>query len=396
MNVAPFSNIEVANNMISGNFGDGVQYQIGNTTSSFNGGVTFNGFASEVSIHDNVITDNSGRGVNLMNRGSNETIADISNNSITANGLEGVYIVNTASTDQTIWASSTTPLLADGGVTQSGNILLHMVGNQIIGNGFNSGLSGTGLVIRVGTNEGGFGPNFAGGFASTGSALAQGANFATFLGTVNPQFGGVVAQIDNNHLGGNFGDDVLFHSFTSTVNPITAAGTWNATTFTITAYQSDPLSRFDLYFRGNTVDPNSADLNGADTGGYNGGPNGSGNPALVAFYNDPDGVFKSRLNNATPPGPFATNSGGRDRNATRQAAFIPFFNQPAVGPHILYPGLGLSTWRVSNDSIDNTTFFFNGFNIDNTPYNTTNDARGIFLNNPTGQDGECHSAYGSF
>lgn len=379
MNVAPFSNIVVENNLISNNFGDGVQYQIAQG---------FNGFASEISIHDNVITNNNGRGINMINRGSNETIADISNNSVTANGLEGVYIVNTASTDQAIWASSTTPLVADGSVFQNGNLLLHMVGNQIIGNGINSSLAGTGLVIRAGTNDGGRGPNDTGGFASTGGAIAQGADFNTFLASVNPQRGGIVAQIDNNLLGGNFGNDIEFHSFTSTVAPITAAGTWDATTFTITAYQSDPLSRFDLYFRGNTVDPGSADLNGGALGGY-----GARNPLLVAFYNDSDGVFKSRLNTATPPGPFT--SAVRARNATRQAAFIPFFNQPAVGPHILYPGIGASTWRVSNDSIDNTTFFFNGFNVDVAPYTNTGDARGIFLNNPPG-NGELPYGYGSF
>ena len=379
LNVSPSSTIEVENNLITNNFGDAVQYQIS---------TRYSGFSSSVSIHDNVITNNSGRGINLINRASNTTQANIYNNYISGNKLEGIYVVNTASGDQAIWASSTTPLLADGSVFNQPTLELRVVNNEVLGNGVNSNLSGTGLVIRVGTSGGGFGPTFAGGFASSGAGLVEGGSpFGSSTG-----FGGVTAVVDDNLFGGNFGNDVLFNSFTSTVAPITAATAWDNTQYNVTAYQSDPLSRFDLYFRNNITDANSVDTLGTSLGGY-----GARNPALVAFYNDADGVFKSRLNNIAAPnlnGPF--NSATRARNATRLAARIPNFSAPNVGPGLqqLYPGIGASTWRVSVDSVDGVNFI-NGFNVDNSPYTTTNDANGFILN-PIGNNGEMPYGWGTF
>src|SRR6185436_13462597 len=127
--------------------------------------------------------------------------------------------------------------------------------------------------------------------------------------------------------------------------------TWDQTTYNPNGYQSAPLSRLDLYFRNNTYDTvptPSFDPVGTDLGGF-----GARNPALVAFYNNADGVFKSRLNSiAAPnvPGPF--NNASRARNATRQAARIPNFQAPIVSPDFgtfLYPGMGQSTWRISSD-----------------------------------------------
>ena len=367
MDVAPFSQITVANNLIDNNFGDGVQYQI---STGFNGGTGI------VSILGNEITNNHGRGINLINRTNNDTTATISNNYVAANRLEGVYIVNTASGTQAIWAPSTTPLVADGSVFTRPTLNLTMDSNTIIGNGLNSGLSGTGLIIRVGTSDGGFGPTFAGGFASDG-------------------FGGVVARVDNNFLGGNFGDDVLFNSFVSTVTPVTSAGTWSTTEYNVTAYQSDPLSRFDLTYRNNTTDPGSFDQFGTSLGGF-----ASRDQALVAFYNNAEGVFKSRLNTADPPGPF--NVDVRARNATRLAARIPNFlapqtvpnptpppaTLPAPGLSQLYPGLGESVWRASADSDP-------VFIRDDVPYINTNSANGFFLNG-IGANGELPYGWGTF
>ena len=373
INVNPYSTITIENNLISNNFGDGIQHQLrqGN-----------DGFPSQITIHDNYITNNSGRGINLINRIDNTTQADIYNNFISANKLEGVYVVNTSSANQAIWASSTTPLLADGSIGRSPVMELRFVNNQVIGNGLNSTLGGTGLVIRVGTSDGGFGPSFAGGFASGGTQLAEG---GSPIG-LSSGFGGVTALVDDNLFGGNFGNDILFHSFVSTVNPITAAGTWDNTQYTVNAYQSDPLSRFDLYFRANNTDANSVDTNGYSINAF-----GQRNPALAAFYTDADGVFKSRLNTITAPniaGPF--NSAARARNATRLAARIPFYSAPNVGPGLqqLYPGMGESTWRVSSDSQ-------NIFPLDNSPYTTTNDANGYYL--PfNGSNGELPFGYGTF
>ena len=373
LNVKPFTSVTVENNVIDNNFGDGIQYQIS---------VGFTGFQNSISIHDNTITNNSGRGINLINRGNSYTQADIYNNFISANKLEGVYVVNTASTDQAVWASSTTPLLADGSIFNRPDLELRFVNNQVIGNGINSGLSGTGLVIRVGTSGGGYGATTPGFFASSGTALAEGGSpfgLSTFRG-------GVTALVDDNRFNGNFGNDVLFHSYVSTVAPATAAGTWDNTQYTLNSYQSDPLSRFDLYFRANITDANSVDTNGTSLGGY-----AARNPALVAFYNDADGVFKSRLNTIAAPniaGPF--NSATRARNATRLAARIPFYGAPNVGPGLqqLYPGMGASTWRVSLDSE-------NIFPLDIAPYTNTGDANGYNLNG-VGNNGELPFGYGSF
>ncbi|WP_010586589.1 beta strand repeat-containing protein [Schlesneria paludicola] len=345
LNVAPVSNITVSHNVVSDNFGDGLQYGI---RTAFDGG------HGTLSIENsNFITNNSGRGIDIINRASNDVDINIDHNFVSANKLEGIYIVNTSSADQNQFSSSTTALLADGNSLSDPRMRLRIAnGNQIIGNGLNSGLSGTGLVIRVGTSDGSNSYTDNGGFATTGADLTQDSSWATFLTTVSMTRGGIGAQIDSNTLGGNFGNDVLFHSFVSTTTPLaTTQGTWTDTEQTITGvYQSDPLSRFDLYYRNNTTDVGALDSWGTDTGAYSVAPP---NPALAAFFNDSDGVFKSRLNTITPltnAGPFTT--ADRIRNATRQAAF-PAGTAPNDGSNtlgFLYPGIGASTWRLDNTS----------------------------------------------
>ena len=377
LNVQPLSSVvTVTNNVITDNFGDGIQYSIASN---------FFGFSAQVAMTDNVISSNRGRGIDLINRGASYTQADISGNTINNNLLEGVYIVNTSSNTQNQFSSSTTALLNDGSVSNSRPILeVRFNDNEVNSNGINSSLSGTGLVVRVGTSNGGFGSGFDGGFASSGSALAVGAGpFGLTSGR-----GGVTMTVDNSDFSGNFGDDILFHSYVSTGNPNTGT-TWDQTTFNTTGYQSDPLSRFDLYFRNNTYDtvPDSFDPVGTSLGGF-----GARNPALVAFYNNSDGVFKSRLNTIAAPniaGPF--NSAVRARNATRLAARIPNFSAPGspVGASFLYPGMGESTWRISSDTTDSN------FILDTAPYTTTNDANGNFLNG-IGANGELPFGWGQF
>lgn len=345
LSVAPISNITVSHNVVSDNFGDGIQYGI---STGFIGG------QGTLSIeNENIITNNSGRGIDIINRADNDVNINIDHNFVSANKLEGIYIVNTASADQNQYDSSTTALAANGNIFFNPEMRLRIAnGNQIIGNGLNSGLSGTGLVIRVGTSGGSTDYTYDGGFATAGPDLAADASWADFLSTVTMTRGGIGAQIDSNRLGGNFGNDVLFHSFVSTTTPLaTTQGTWTDTEQTITGvYQSDPLSRFDLYYRGNTTDFGSLDSWGADTGAYSVSPP---NPGLAAFFNDSDGVFKSRLQNITPAtnaGPFLT--ADRIRNATRQAAF-PLGTAPNDGSNtlgFLYPGIGASTWRLDNTS----------------------------------------------
>lgn len=388
------SNITVVNNDIAFNLGDGIQWGIRKEYLSTQ---------ATVSIDGNRITNNDGRGIDVINRASNESHVNISNNFISANKLEGIYVVNTASASQDQFPSGTTTLAADGVLEYDPRLELRIVGNQVIGNGLASPMSGTGLVLRVGTSGGGarYGYDQTGGFASAGGAVPIGGSPFGLSST----FGGVVAVVDNNIFGGNFGNDIYFHSFVSTPTPAATQGNWTDTEFTVTSYQADPLSRLDLYFRNNTTDSGAYDFVGAE--GAAAAPNQvspytTRDPSLVAFYNNAEGVFKSRLDNITAPnipGPFNVDT--RARNATRQAARIPGYNAPLVGPglNFLYPGMGASTWRVSNDSLGYTdaggNAYFPGGILDTSPYNDTFDADGRYLLG-IGNNGEQPFGFGTF
>jgi hypothetical protein len=380
-NVNPTSNLTVINNEITNNIGDGIEYSIGQN---------FFGFFSQIQIVGNNIAFNDGRGVDILNRTDNQIFVSMVNNIVNRNLLEGVYVVNTASATQNQFNSSTQPLDQNGSVFRDPVIEMQFTGNQVIGNGFGTtgqvggAPSATGLVVRVGTSGATTSGSDDGGFASLGNFIAAGGSpFGESTGR-----GGVTMVVDNNTLRGNFGDDILFQSFVSTVDPNTGT-TWNTDpanpAFDLTNYQSDPLSRLDLHYHNNTV--NSADVNNTTRG------IGTGNTQFVAFYNNADGVFKSRLNNiAAPnaPGPF--NNASRRRNAQRQAARIPNFTAPAslIGASFLYPGIGDSTFRVSTDS-DLAPFRID-FNVPNV---TTADQNGFFIPNPIG-NGERPFGWGTY
>lgn len=305
----------ITNNTITDNRGDGLEL------------ATLDLADSLVTIDNNIIFDNDGRGVDILNAGASpDSIVNLLNNTISVNGGEGVYVVNTASVSQYNFKDAATPntnplndpthgMQADGGIFNDPRLVFNMDNNTVTNNGELSQFDATGLVMRVGTSDGGFGTTFEGGYASDG-------------------LGGVVANITNNVFSGNFGTDVWFESFTSTVDPPTTAGTWDQNQFTLTApYRSDPLARLDLVFTGNTG--NSIDV--TNTG---------------AWYDNAEGVFKSRLNNIQAPniaGPFQ--EADRRRNAQRLAARDGL--APVVGPGLtfLYPGMGTSTFRVSAESI---------------------------------------------
>lgn len=375
MQVRPFSDITIRGNLIQDNRGDGIQHGVPG----------FSGFFDQLVIEDNDIIRNDGRGIDILNQGGNYLQAQVTGNVVAENLLEGVYVVNTASLNQNQFDPSDTDLLRDGSVVASGPILeMQFSDNDVIANGLNSNLSGTGLVVRIGTSDGGFGVTFDGGFASLGGPIAIGGSpFGQTTG-----LGGVTMTVDNNFFGGNAGNDILFHSFVSTVNPNTGTD-WNTDpagpAFNTNGYQSDPLSRFDLYFRNNILDPGSFDDVGTSLGGF-----AARNPLLVAFYNNPDAEFKSRDNSHTGAdldGPFG-NFPNRARNATRQAARIPFFDAPGsiIGIQYLYPGMGDSTWRISGDTLTDPAnvlngYFVQGLNVDfPSPVTTTNDEFGAFLN----------------
>lgn len=368
---APNLDLRLISNRITRNNGDGVQFGIG-------GG--FSGFTSQLFMQGNVVDQNAGRGVDVVNRGSNTTIVNMQSNLITGNGMEGVYFVNTSSASQTM-ANTTflagnagAALDATGSVFEIPRLIITMADNSITGNGANSQFYATGLVVRVGTSDGGLGFLSPGGFATNGAGSV-----------IN---GGVFMTADRNTILGNNGYDVLFQSFVSTVNPIATGGVWSPTEFRVDAYESDPLARLDLVWRNNVFGANSGDrtlgLNNSDGVG-------SINPSQVAFYNNGEGTFKSRVNSADPPGPF--DNAARRRNAQRLAARLPPFLNPTtptpLAAAFLYPGTGASTFRISADS-DAT-----GFLLDDAPFtNSVNSPNGFIWGGAT--IGELPFGWGRF
>ncbi|WLD14878.1 right-handed parallel beta-helix repeat-containing protein [Planctellipticum variicoloris] len=345
INVRPFSDVTLVNNDIENNRGDGVQY--GMQTG-------FSGFFSRVSITDNVISSNAGRGIDLINRASNVTNAEISGNRVNSNGLEGVYIINTASTTQNQFDSSNVALLTNGSIFNNPILRLQFNGNEVRSNGINSPASTTGFWLRVGTSGGGSSSS-----TTPGSFVSDG-GFGQNALSENALAGGVIASMYDNTFGGNFGNDIQFASFVSTGDPAATAGTWGDTqnpTVGPTTYQSDPLSRLDLYFDNNAYE--SQDVN--NSSGIS-----TANPTNVAFYDNSEGTFKSRLNTTNPganQGPFT--SATRRRNATRLAGAFPDADSQPNGTSFLYPGVGASTFRVDTTDgsffIDDTPFPYTGF-----------------------------------
>ncbi|WP_339727517.1 right-handed parallel beta-helix repeat-containing protein [uncultured Gimesia sp.] len=342
----PGGNVTISNNDITLNGGDGIEFT--NSLSS----------SSTLNITGNVIDFNDGRGFDVLARpgslGASSMDITFNDNIVNANLEEGVYVVYTASNTQTQTGPSTDPLAADGNLFHDVFLEFNMDNNQILANGFNSGFSTTGLVVRVGTTNASTSTMFDGGFASDGLG-----NFTN---------SGVIMSVTNSTLSGNFGDDVFFESFTSTVDPVATAGTWGATNdpTAITAFQSDALARLDLNWDTNTII--SSDVN--NTG---------------AFYANAD-TFKSRLNTlGANAGPFTSTS--RRRNAQRQAARINNLIDPGAGT-FLYSGTGASTFRV--DSTGDTGIFI----LDGNPYNATTDANGVFL--PGSITGELPFGWGEY
>jgi trimeric autotransporter adhesin len=306
-------------NIIDLNTGDGLE---------INGGTAGLSLTSD----SNEYTRNLGRGIDILNQSSADSILSFNNDIIVANELEGLYVVNTASATQNQTDLATVALAADGAVTATPTLNLSVRNSMITGNGNSSAFASTGLILRVGTSDGGRGFTDPGGFASDGR-------------------GGVIATITNNMFNGNFGEDVFIEGFVSTVDPATTGGAWTDQNtaardpandlFTPSGYQSDPLARLDLIFTGNTGDSVDVSRSGAS-------------------YNNAEAVFKSRTigqDNGTDggffddPGPFT--SGTRARNAQRLAArevnAFGNFTAPSLtigaSDSFLYPGVGLSTFR---------------------------------------------------
>ncbi len=312
-------------NLIALNDGNGLSF-----------GATNTAFLSIVAT-ENSIVNNSGRGVSVLNQVNATTFLQFGDGTIAGGNLisnnqgEGFYVVNTSSANQTQNAPATTALLADGALNVSPDMVLDLQFNSIINNGSPGNFPSSGLVLRVGTSNSA-GPNlYSNGAAGVGNTGLVG------NGRVN-------ARVVNNEFGGNFGTDVLVESFTSTIDPVTSAGVWDAANFgPITAFQRDPLARLNMVFRDNTGDSLDVTRGESDR-------TVNGDPSTGAFYANPEGAFKSRLFTATPGGPFTLDTRGRNaqRLASANGPFAaPGFPGGAAG--FAYDGVGDSTFRIESD-----------------------------------------------
>lgn len=328
---AGVNNVTLNNNIVTLNGQDGLEL-VNNSAAGLTATITNSQFNS-----------NAERGAAIFNRGNGQANVTFDDNQAVSNGEEGVYVVNTASVDQDTRANATAALSSNGLVTANPDLIFEMNRNTVSANGLGSAFSATGLVMRVGTADGGL-ADFTnnGGFAATRA--------------------GVTATVRDNILQGNAGSDVFFESFVSTGNPLTSVGTWDAGTFALVTYQTDPLARLDLIYGNNVADSTQATNIGAS-------------------YNNDEGVFKSRLSSQTPAGPFA--SAVRDRNAQRLAdrdvapgGVILAPTVPTVQPDYLYSGVGESTFRVRLEP-GNIFGTGTGFMLDNAPFTDVNDYNGV-------------------
>ncbi|MEW4490503.1 hypothetical protein AB1L42_20625 [Thalassoglobus sp. JC818] len=386
-----FKQVAMTNSLVRENFQDGVEI----LQTDQNGTI----FDFVLDFEDNRVVANMGRGFDILKRGDGEMFITITGTNdprnnplplaqVSSNDEEGIYVVNTSSNTQNQTDFSNAALAQDGPVTETPQLELLIDQVQISNNGnvvlatLPNNLPGSGLVVRVGTSDGNYSLIGAGSTAQNGGFATDG-----FGNVIN---GGVGLEFTSSTLQGNFGDDVFFHSYTSTGNPANVGGTWNDMTFDPTNVgRGDPLARFDVVWGtgAEAIFFDSIDVTNSLRAGTPGGEAG-------AFYNGPaDGTFISRTrDNNNPPlgGPFT--AGGRRRNATRLALRnYPDFalgemvnlvdtlgptgtpNPNTSGSPFLYPGMGDSTMRVSASSGNQLDLPFdfildgnagNGFQVD--------------------------------
>ncbi|MBI1313497.1 hypothetical protein GC176_19575 [bacterium] len=369
----------LVNNSITQNALDGLEIEAFGTAAVY------------VEAYGNSIDANGGRGVDILNHSAGvfDPVTNIrfgdgtaaGANSITSNGEEGFYVVNTSSSTQNQTDNSRVPLAADGSILAAPDMVLDINRNFIHANNNNQSniagipFPGGGLVLRVGTSNAlrgvGVGTVVA---DTTGDPFGFGFGAVVGVGSNSSVFGNgrINARVIDNSFEGNLGDDVYIESFTSTVDPAISGGMWDQMVFAPQGNEeTDPLARLNLVFRGNIGNS----LNVTNVG---------------AFYNNADDQFKSRVSNAmvaNPPGPFQ--SGSRRRNAQRVPARGTGANElppssltsPDMGAY-QYPGVGASTFRIESDF--DVSGFQTGdtFFIDGSPIPPVFNANGIFRVGP--------------
>lgn len=340
------ANLAIKNNTLIDNAGIGIDLEAVNITTasirnnlitgSGNDGIEFTR-GVEATLLGNAIDSNAGRGIDLFNFFTSTAEVKIGDgteagrNLIVGNRLEGVYVVNSAgSQDQNTLAVNGN----NGGFTQNGslgtapNMVFQMDTNTIDDNGRDSTAGATGFVMWVGSTYAGSPGNQADAYTvNPGSREGTGDELANAAFTEDGTNSRVNANIVNNSFQGNFGDDVKIRSFTSTVDPSTTTDNWGVNVTPAYrvggGYDRDPLARLNLVFAGNSG--NSIDVIPSTT-------------TEVAHYDNSEPVFKSR-DRRNPPiqggpaGPFNV-GGNRDRSAQNVASrsFLAPFSGPNAAP----------------------------------------------------------------
>jgi Ca2+-binding RTX toxin-like protein len=309
------SQIAIKANSIDFNAGAGIDIQNGglftvrNNSLTFNenDGIEFDGNV-QATILNNFVASNQGRGIDILvepGGGAGERNYLIGNgqevgrNVIVGNNLEGLYYVVTADAGQDQNLDSTVALASSGAANAEVNAIINIDTNTVTDNGVGTAGTATGIYFRIGSQAGNFGTET---LATTISSGNEGDAWDRFRATVDPFLptvgtstdssgygtigseqenanGRTNARLVNNTFDGNFGDDVRFEAYESTVDPQGSIGAWTSGAFFFVnnGYQQDPLSRLNLVFEGNTG-------NGLDAFGI-------GNTA--SYFND-EQVFKRR------------------------------------------------------------------------------------------------------
>ena len=259
----------LVNNVIVNNTGTGIE------------SIASTGQTMSYTMLGNLIDGNTGRGIDLLTRADGRTNAQIGDgtiaggNTISDNGLEGIYIVNTSSATQ---AQAGNALLANGTVNAFPLLdpftLLDIRGNSISGNNNNGTFQAGGLALRAGSSD--------------------------LFGN-----GQLTARVSGNTFSGNQGLDFLAQTFASTVNP--AANTpLPPATLNLVFTQNlgnalDPNQNGSIYVLNNIpVDTSQMRLEaGFDTTGFlNGQPGGFGEFGVPSPWTVvPPGTISNNINN---------------------------------------------------------------------------------------------------
>ncbi|NQV25260.1 MAG: hypothetical protein HQ518_12930, partial [Rhodopirellula sp.] len=417
-------------------------------TENFNDGIEISGHV-ETTLLGNFIDRNRGRGIDLMSFGLGLEVLVQSNykigngqvegrNTVVGNRLEGIYYVNTANNqDQNLLSVDPNSRQSTGNVQSWPAAILQIDSNQVDANGIDSGASGTGIVLWIGTSGGesftsrayNNATGTATGIGSVGG-IADPVNFdfitsttsglTTAEGRVNSRTN---ARIVNNTFDGNFGDDFTVDAFISTVPPITSGDRWDTTStpqYRLNTYVSDPLSRLNLQFEGNQGD-------GLDVRN------------VAPVYTNDEPLFKRRIASSpprSPVGPYALGTFVRDAtrvpSRTRSGSIlVPGQGAgPNGAPEAVYTinnvqpidvGNGISSLQVTLTPTSAalaaygaglpaglftgaTVEIYNVFSVDGTPHSANgvfrvqsfdSATRTIILENTAGENGPAYSFGGT-